>query len=581
MKQFYFYSYKIYKKISLLLLFFTGLLLCAQTAGDYRSLSGGTLGAPLPWASASSWQVYDGSAWVNAASYPGQTGTSNAYTVTVQKDSYISITGSATYSFGTLNVYGVLVLRNTSGNTTNVNFNTTSVLNVYGPTPAETGTGIGNGTIYWDGKVDMNLPNGGVVHIYNYNNDTNNTLKDNGLQSSNCNNNNSMYIGTQRFAVCTGGNASFTFSEINIGGGTIEAQPSVSPSAVCEGETVSLSGNYSGTIGTAPTYSWTSTKPDGSVNTVVNPNQQNPGVQNPLTMVGTYRFTLQVSTTYGGTTYTNAKSVFVTVNARPAVTNMTATVCSKENFTITPVNGTNGLVPAGTTYSWSAPVMTGALTGGTSGSGSAITGTLINTSGSPETATYTVTPTWGAGCTGNTFTVTVTVNPVNLTGNTNITSIGGTSQLNATPSGGTYLSTNTAVATVSSTGLVTAVATGTTVIRYTAPNGCVETLTINVGSICYNPATSPGVGGTDSKMGITTLKRAGDESNWPMVRKGAYLVLEAKTRGFVLPRMTTAQISAIPAANLVEGMVVYNTSVQCLNVYDGTSWKCFRTQTCP
>lgn len=101
----------------------------------------------------------------------------------------------------------------------------------------------------------------------------------------------------------------------------------------------------------------------------------------------------------------------VTVNPKPAVTNMTTTVCSGSGFTITPVNVTNGVVPTGTTYSWSAPTVTGGMIGGTSGTNaSSITGTLSNPTNIAQTATYTVTPTTGS-CVGTPFTVTVTVNP--------------------------------------------------------------------------------------------------------------------------------------------------------------------------
>ena len=73
-------------------------------------------------------------------------------------------------------------------------------------------------------------------------------------------------------------------------------------------------------------------------------------------------------------------------------------------------------VPAGTTYSWPVPVVTGGVTGGAAGSGLAnISGTLINPTLSIQTATYTVTPLSGT-CTGATFTVTVTVNPLPNTG---------------------------------------------------------------------------------------------------------------------------------------------------------------------
>ena len=92
---------------------------------------------------------------------------------------------------------------------------------------------------------------------------------------------------------------------------------------------------------------------------------------------------------------------------------MTATVCSGYAFTITPVNGTNGSVLAGTVYSWLAPSGTG-FTGGATGSGASITGLLNNTSNVVKTAIYTVTPTTttsGLPCTGVSFTITVTINP--------------------------------------------------------------------------------------------------------------------------------------------------------------------------
>lgn len=104
------------------------------------------------------------------------------------------------------------------------------------------------------------------------------------------------------------------------------------------------------------------------------------------------------------------------------------------------------------------------------------------------------------------------------------------------------------------------------------------------GCFCYKPAQTTGTA-LDTNHGITALGRAGaDNSNWPMVRKGAWTVLEAKTKGFVVNRLTDAQISAIPSADLREGMMVYNITQDCLQInIDGTAtgWKCFNTQTCP
>ncbi|MFZ4522051.1 MAG: PKD domain-containing protein [Bacteroidales bacterium] len=107
-------------------------------------------------------------------------------------------------------------------------------------------------------------------------------------------------------------------------------------------------------------------------------------------------------------------NVTVTINPYPVIPGQTAAICSGGTFTITPGNSPPvTIVPAGTTYTWPAPTGTG-FTGGTAGSGQTlVSGTLVNTTNTPQTAVYTVTPTSGAAgaCTGNTFTVTVIVNP--------------------------------------------------------------------------------------------------------------------------------------------------------------------------
>ncbi|REC74321.1 hypothetical protein DRF60_17805 [Chryseobacterium elymi] len=113
-----------------------------------------------------------------------------------------------------------------------------------------------------------------------------------------------------------------------------------------------------------------------------------------------------------------------------------------------------------------------------------------------------------------------------------------------------------------------------------------QNASISSGCFCYKPAVLAGTV-LDTKSGITALGRAGtDNSNWPMVRKGAWTALEAKTKGFVVNRIPlTAQVDAI--ATPVEGMMVYDEEADCLKIYTTTnngtsfSWQCFNTQTCP
>lgn len=104
-------------------------------------------------------------------------------------------------------------------------------------------------------------------------------------------------------------------------------------------------------------------------------------------------------------------------------------------------------------------------------------------------------------------------------------------------------------------------------------------------AVCYRPGITSGTV-LDANHGFTSLARAGSTApgNWPMVRKGAWTVLESRTKGFVVNRLTALQISQIPAANLVEGMMVYNITSDCLQVNTtGTpaGWTCFTTPTCP
>ena len=103
---------------------------------------------------------------------------------------------------------------------------------------------------------------------------------------------------------------------------------------------------------------------------------------------------------------------------------------------------------------------------------------------------------------------------------------------------------------------------------------------------CYKPAS---LGGTALPVnhGITALSRAGEETgNWPMERKGAWTVLESKSKGFVVNRVpNTLSLSNI--TNPIEGMMVYDEQAECLKIYTikegelSAGWHCLTTQTCP
>ena len=113
---------------------------------------------------------------------------------------------------------------------------------------------------------------------------------------------------------------------------------------------------------------------------------------------------------------TNVQNVTITLNNPLAMAPITGpAVCTGTEFSITPQNGINGTIPAGTTYSWPAPDAISGIGGLAAGiDRSSINGVLTNSNSTPQTVSYTVTPKVGV-CVGNavdvTVTVTTTVNP--------------------------------------------------------------------------------------------------------------------------------------------------------------------------
>jgi len=170
----------------------------------------------------------------------------------------------------------------------------------------------------------------------------------------------------------------------------------------------------------------------------------------------------------------------VTVNPGPGPITGITTVCAGSMTTLssTPGGGT-----------WSISPLTVATIGSSSG---VVTGVSAGTA----TVTYTL-PT---GC-ATTTTITVNITPT-ITSLTSIC-ISSSITLTGTPAGGTWTSSNTAVATVGSfSGLVTGITTGTAIIMYTLPGGCAAKDTVTVVS---SPAPIVGSGSILCVFGTITL----------------------------------------------------------------------------
>lgn len=271
---------------------------------------------------------------------------------------------------------------------------------------------------------------------------------------------------------------------------------------------------------------------------------------------------------------------------------------------------------------------TATLTGGSNGGSSANLGTTVNANGIPTSAATSAT-TGQATTTGVTSAVRVnagTTPPATQTANTgttvtltsNATADAATTWATTTPfapnyttpgnatSGLTYSWTKDGTAVSNGGGIsgattaaltltgVTAASAGTYVVTVRHPNNYCGTFTqtiLTINAACYDLPNN-GAGELPTNHGITTLQRAGSEvsnGNWPMVRTGAWTVLESKTKGFVITRMTTLEIEGQTTPTVIlsqitnpqEGMMVYDKTAKCLKIYSDSAWKCFETPACP
>jgi gliding motility-associated-like protein len=102
----------------------------------------------------------------------------------------------------------------------------------------------------------------------------------------------------------------------------------------------------------------------------------------------------------------------VRVYPKPIIGPKTDNICSGQSFTIPLTDGANGdVIPNGTTYSWSAPVVTGIAGTVSATAAGTISGTLTNSTNNPITVLYIVTP-FANPQSGDPFNVSVIVNPL-------------------------------------------------------------------------------------------------------------------------------------------------------------------------
>ncbi|KFF04275.1 hypothetical protein [Flavobacterium reichenbachii] len=93
--------------------------------------------------------------------------------------------------------------------------------------------------------------------------------------------------------------------------------------------------------------------------------------------------------------------------------------------------------------------------------------------------------------------------------------------------------------------------------------------------VCYVHGIATGTS-EPLKTIISTLDRVAVPRNYADYRTGS-LILESNNKGFVLTRISSPETAI---ANPVTGMLVYDTTVNALKLYNGTGWKLLE-QACP
>ncbi len=161
-------------------------------------------------------------------------------------------------------------------------------------------------------------------------------------------------------------------------------------------------------------------------------------------------------------TYTVSSSfVTTTITVGPLSTPITGAANVCVGATATMANATTG-------GAWSSSAIAKATIG-------SLTGIVTGIAAGTTTITYSL----GSGCI-TTRIVTVAAMPVAISGATSLC-MGATATLTNTSGGGNWSSATPAVATIgSSTGIVSGISAGTTVISYSTPAGCTRTSTITV-----------------------------------------------------------------------------------------------------
>ncbi len=284
------------------------------------------------------------------------------------------------------------------------------------------------------------------------------------------------------------------------------------------------------------------------------------GIITPVA-AGSSVITYMVSGTGGCTDATATRTVTVTALPNAGTISGTQTICSNGTTTFTTNGNTGGAWSSGTTAVATINATSGIIT-------PIAAGTSI--------ITYTVVGTGGCSNVSATRTVTVTKAPKagTITGTQAICSNGTTTFATNGDAGGVWSSGTSSVATIdATTGIITPVAAGSSVITYTVSGtgGCTDvsvnrTVTVNTLPTATISTTTPSIcSGTDAVFNITGTLNA--TVNY-IINNGIKSITETKNlvNGSAVVTIPNADITQ--TVNLVS---VVNSTTGCFQTFTGTS----------
>ena len=284
-----------------------------QSAGDYRSaLNSGN------WTSLATWERYDGSAWNTPTAvegWPGQFAGTGDVTI-VSGDTVTAPTATTTtQAMGTMTVNGTLLMPNNA------------VFTLSAPLLA-----VISGIIEWNNKGKLILPENAVLNVSS------------GWYTGSCNNNQEIDIGNMAYATCTGGNALYTFKELEATGGSLDITIT-SNSPVCSGSDLTLTGEIIGAYTPPVNYEWSG--PNGFSRSTIGTNAAtNSETINSATTANAGEYSVTVTDEDG---YTLTKTASVIVNTAPSITDQPESQTAAEGESVTFSVTADG---EGVSYQW-------------------------------------------------------------------------------------------------------------------------------------------------------------------------------------------------------------------------------------